>query len=67
MNAPPSLLAHALAQARADWLAGDPAAWRRYAACLAKLASDPEDHTAPSEALAKRPLRPRRPAPSPRA
>ena len=31
------LLHRALAQARADWLSGDPAAWSRYAHCLARL------------------------------
>ncbi|HLT47439.1 MAG TPA: hypothetical protein VK002_09450 [Rubricoccaceae bacterium] len=31
------LLRRALDQARTDWLAGDPAAWSRYADCLARL------------------------------
>ena len=34
-----SMLTSALAQARADWLAGDPTAWTRYADCLAQLES----------------------------
>ncbi len=33
----PHPLAETLAQARADWLAGQPDAWSRYTACLAQI------------------------------
>jgi hypothetical protein len=33
----PSPIADALAQARADWLAGQEGAWSRYAACIAQI------------------------------
>jgi hypothetical protein len=37
MPAATPFLTDALARARADWLAGDPSAWARYAECLAQL------------------------------
>ena len=37
MHVAPTLLARALARARADWLSGDPDAWARYTAGLARL------------------------------
>lgn len=36
-------LDRALAQARADWLAGDPEAWSRYLACLRRLDAAPAE------------------------
>jgi hypothetical protein len=58
MDSTPLLLDRALAQARADWLAGDPAAWGRYAACLTQLERRLGGRPVPREALARRPLRP---------
>jgi len=37
MHIAPRLLARALDRARAEWLAGDPDAWARYTAGLARL------------------------------
>ena len=46
MHVATSMLTSALAQARADWLAGDPTAWTRYADCLAQLESHAQTKTA---------------------
>ncbi|HYE96228.1 MAG TPA: hypothetical protein VD962_08465 [Rubricoccaceae bacterium] len=51
------LFSRTLAQARADWLAGDPAAWSRYTDALARL----EGHLRtvhPRTAAKGKPLRP---------
>jgi|GEM_PF-5019171 len=61
----PTPLAQALAQARADWLAGEPDAWSRYTACLAQIRA-----AELSRALHRTPtprLRPAPPARTPRA
>jgi hypothetical protein len=52
------LLARALNQARADWLAGDPSAWSRYADCLARLERHLDGRPAhPEPPAARRPRR----------
>ncbi|MDX1418754.1 MAG: hypothetical protein R3181_02200 [Rubricoccaceae bacterium] len=63
----PPLLRRALDQARTDWLSGDPAAWGRYAACLAHLeraGESPVDRPRPTaprlRRLRQRPPRGRR-------
>ena len=38
----PPALSLALDRARAEWLAGDPAAWHRYRACLAQATALPK-------------------------
>ena len=60
MSTATPLLGSTLAQARADWLAGDSSAWTRYAECLAHLEAHLQQHhehrarTAP-ERLTRRP------------
>lgn len=54
----PSPIADALAQARADWLAGQPDAWSRYTACLAQIRA-----AELARALGREPARRLRPRP----
>jgi hypothetical protein len=54
MNAPPYVLTHAIDQARAQWLAGDPGAWARYATCLMRLEAEIQQSRHPRPMLTGR-------------